>query len=229
MKNITNNQLRFTEEIVDMEFNGKEMDSKTEYMDSDEAGFCIGSTSWGSGEFTLAFFCTVFAKVPHTVVELGTYEGFATYWMGSALKCRGFGKLYSYDLWDEYPYTHCEKSIAERNLVGLKDFVELRKKDAWKAHEDFEDNSVDVLYVDISNDGNTYKEFLFNWYPKLKQDAIVLFEGGTIARDNVEWMIKYNKKSIVETLRTDSWILSHFNFGTMGSFPGLTIFTKKEF
>lgn len=212
-----------------MESNGVEMDTKKEYLDSDEAGFAIGSTSWGSGEFTLAFFCTVFAKKPQLVVELGTYEGFATYWMGSALKCLGAGRLLSYDLWEDYPYTHCDKKLTEHNLSGLQDFVELRQKDAWKAHEDFEDNSVDILYVDISNDGDIYREFLFNWYPKLKDDAIILFEGGTMARDNVEWMKKYNKKPIVQELRTNPWILSHFNFGTMGSFPGLTIFKKKEF
>lgn len=202
---------------------------ESQALDSCDNNYVIGSTSWGDYCYSLAFFIGTMAKRPRIAVELGVFEGFATYQIGAALKCLGSGKLYSYDLWENYEFTHCKKEIAERNLTGLSDYVELIQRDAVDVHKDYADGTVDMLVVDLSNDGNTYIEYLFNWYDKLSPQALILFEGGSHARDNCQWMLEYKKPPIRQVLATHPFILSHYNYGTTEVYPGMTIFTKKEF
>jgi predicted O-methyltransferase YrrM len=195
----------------------------------------INSTSWGAGEYTLYFFGITLALRPKIAVELGVYEGFTSYWIASALMANSIsnskfaGHLYSYDLWEEYPYRHVPMQKAKDNLKHLSQYITLIQKDASKVHEEYADNSVDLLVIDLSNDGTTYSEYLFNWYPKLTEKAIVLMEGGSPKRDEVDWMRKYDKEPILKTLRQHPFLLSHYNYAISETYPGLTTLVKKEF
>ena len=187
----------------------------------------INSTSWGSQEYSLYFYGVIRGLRPDICVELGTYEGFSAYWIASGLMCNAKGRLHCYDLWEDYPFTHCEMKVAKENLKNLP--VNLFKMDTKDVHLLYKDNTVDFLMIDISNDGDIYKEYLRNWYPKLTKRSIVLAEGGIPERDEVEWMKKYNKSPIAKTLRQDPFILSHYDYAISETFPGVTMFTKKAF
>ena len=79
---------------------------------------------------------------------------------------------------------------------GLSKYVTLAKKDldSWLANpEDF-----DMLYFDISNTGDTVDAVYASVKDRIKKGAIVLFEGGSKERDQVEWISKYNKRPIGE-------------------------------
>ncbi len=192
-------------------------------LNSDPENVVIGTTSWKGYEYSLFFYGLIRGLRPRIAVELGVYEGYASYWIGAGLMCNQFGKLYSYDLWEDYPYTHCKMEVAEKNLANLP--VKLIKCDAKDVHKKYGDKEVDFLMVDLSNDGDTYIQYLYNWYTKLSDKAIVLFEGGHPARDAVPWMEK--RKPILEALKTNEFILSHYNFAITESFPACTILTKK--
>ena len=196
-------------------------------INNDPDSKVIGTTSWKGYEYSLFFYGLIRGLRPKIAVELGVYEGYASYWIAAGLLCNQDGaRLDSYDLWEDYPYNHCKMEIAEKNLENLP--VNLIKRDAKDVHTLYKDKSVDFLMVDLSNDGDTYITYLYNWFPKLSNKAIVLMEGGHPARDYVPWMVDYKKKPILEALKTNEFILSHYNIAITESFPACSIFTVKK-
>lgn len=139
---------------------------------------------------------TILELKPNTVIEFGCLYGYSTVAIATALKDLGRGKLICYDLWDEYQYKHTTLSHTQQNIekYGLTKYVEFIKKDynEWlDSPERF-----DLLHLDISNTGDT----ILKTYESLKHfvnsGSVILFEGGTEERDNVEWMIKYGARPI---------------------------------
>ena len=82
-----------------------------------------------------------------------------------------------------------KQNLEKYNVSQYVEFKELDFKE-W-IPEDF-----DLLHVDISNNGNTLVELSIKCFNQLKQGKHILFEGGSIERDNVEWMVRYNKQPI---------------------------------
>jgi hypothetical protein len=139
------------------------------------------------------------------------------------------GQLYCWDLFDDYEYKHGNQEDVQKllDMHQVTPIVILTKGDAFKAAEQIRDNSVDFLHVDISNDGDTLKKVMTVWNPKLKPFGMIVFEGGSEERDNVEWMIKYNKIPIRFVLKHNETIKSDFNVFVMYPFPSMTILQKK--
>ena len=130
---------------------------------------------------------------PKKIVEFGVLYGYSTVAMAQAVRDNGIGNIKAYDLFEEYEYKNGVKEIVEHNLdfYDLKDKVTLDQTDFYAWLENPE--PFDLLHFDISNDGvliKLVKEKLSN---QINNGAIVLFEGGGIIRDDVEWMVKYNK------------------------------------
>lgn len=183
----------------------------------------IRTSSWDKHDYSLLFYGLVRGQRPSICVELGTYAGYSAFQIGTALKHNGFGVLHCYDLWESYPFNKVPMRVAEDNLKDLP--VDLHKEDAFNAHSHYQPMSVDLLNVDVSNDGDTYLKILLDWYPLLSPLAYVLLEGGSPERDQVEWMIKYNKKPILSALRNYQ-ITSRYEINVLPYFPGLTILKK---
>jgi predicted O-methyltransferase YrrM len=184
----------------------------------------IRSTSWTHEFFPLFLYNSVRYTKPDLCVELGTLAGYSAFCIATALVDNCKGHLECYDLWEQYPYNHVTKQEAFQNLMGLP--VVLNQQDAYYAVKNFKDASVDFLMVDISNDGDTYKRILTDWYQKLSSHATVILEGGCVERDEVEWMVKYNKKPIQSVFK-DKDILEKYAITNIGCFPSITIAQRK--
>ena len=65
--------------------------------------------------------------------------------------------------------------------------------------KNYRGENYNLLHLDISNTGDIIDELELKTRMKRIKGAIVIFEGGSEERDNVEWMIKYNKKPINHT------------------------------
>jgi predicted O-methyltransferase YrrM len=169
------------------------------------------------------------------IVELGVLYGYSTIHLAKGLKDNKSGAaaqrhLDAYDLWEDYPYRHTTMSttqgiIAENNL---QDYVTLHKCDAFEAHNRHEDGSVCLLHVDISNTGETIRKIMDRWHPKIRANGIILFEGGSVERDNIEWMIKYNMPSLRNELQTNKIIGEFYTVKTYEEFPSLTALHKNK-
>ncbi len=186
-------------------------------------------SSYIENNYDEVFASILTAYKPLLAVELGVLDGYSTLAIGKALKKNNLAgsHLYAYDLFEDYPYKHGNKEAVEEEIVLVKDFVTLEKADAFTVHEKYKDDIVWFLHVDLSNDGDIVKRILEAWTPKLVIGAVVLFEGGTEERDNVEWMKKYNKKPMKPEIESNDIILHNYIFGTYSKFPGLTMLIKK--
>ncbi len=158
---------------------------------------------------------------PKKVVELGTKAGYSAYHIARGLKDNGEGALDCYDLWEKYEFTSVSKSIAISNLAPFKDIISFYERNAIGVDKKYK--KIDILHVDISNDGEVLQNIVPYWIDKVSQ--IIIIEGGSAERDKFPWMIKYKKKSI------KSWLKSFARGGNIeyfiiNPFPSVTILRK---
>ena len=163
-------------------------------------------------------------------VELGVLDGYSTYHIARALKDYGNGHLNAYDLWEDYEFKHGAMTEVKQMLEekGVSEYVSLFKEDAYKVSENYSDRTVHLLHVDISNTGDTIATIMEQWDRKIVHGGIIFFEGGSAERDNIEWMIKYNKPPIKKALETNPIILEKYIYATYLKFPSLTMLLKKR-
>jgi len=133
---------------------------------------------------------------PQKIVEFGVFEGYSTIHMAKGLRDRGRGHIIACDLWDKYDYNHTTMDIAQKNIddAELTDYVTLWEANYYQWLEN--PCRFDMLHVDISNDGDIIEKTLTKLAPQIDDGAIVLFEGGSAERDQVDWMKKFNKRPI---------------------------------
>lgn len=89
-----------------------------------------------------------------------------------------------------------------------------------------DDNSLDMLHVDIGNCGDTYEYVLLHMLDKLKPNGLIIMEGGSVERDNVPWMKTFNKVPIRTILEKHA---NNISYQTFGSLPSITCIRKKKF
>jgi predicted O-methyltransferase YrrM len=158
-------------------------------------------SSYTQNELGKKLASVVFQEKPKNVVEFGVLNGYSTLWMGKAIQALdNRGRVQGYDLWDDYEHKHGEFTEVAQRIIDndLCDWVYLGKVDIfeWAQHP----QPFDLLHVDISNDGEKLEKLyhMLKGRPQTK-GALMVFEGGTPERDEVEWMKKWNKKPICST------------------------------
>jgi hypothetical protein len=65
------------------------------------------------------------------------------------------------------------------------------------------------------------------WSHRMSPNGIIAFEGGSGERDNVDWMLKYNRPSIRKEIENNKIINDQFKYYTFQEFPSMTLFFKK--
>jgi predicted O-methyltransferase YrrM len=136
---------------------------------------------------------------PKKIIEFGILFGYSTIAMAMALDEIGSGHIYANDLFDEYEFKNSSIKTTQANIdrYKLSKYVTLQKRnfeDWLKQPEDF-----DFLHVDVSNKGDTIERLYEAIKGQILRGAVVVFEGGSEERDNVEWMTKYHQKKIRDT------------------------------
>lgn len=193
-------------------------------------------SSYQQNSFKEIFSVIVACYQPMVCVELGVLDGYSTIAIASVLKhlskyCGISRSIFNaYDLFEDYPFTNARMKDTEENIrdAGVAEYVTLHKMDAFKVPELYQDNSVDLLHVDLSNTGEILRTILNQWTSKITPGGIIMFEGGTPARDRIEWMIKYKKEPIAWELHRNETIRNHYHRPVVVSaFPSMTILEKK--
>jgi predicted O-methyltransferase YrrM len=192
-------------------------------------------SSYAINNYDAVFKSIVSAVQPTVCVELGVLEGYSAIAMASGLKenfekSGGRGHLSAYDLFESYQFRNSPIEQTRMNIeaAGVADFVTLYQANAYGVQEEYQDNSVHLLHVDLSNTGSTIRIIIDAWDVKMVQGGIILFEGGTEERDNVEWMKKYDGAPIKSELENNPIIAAKYVFATYMKFPGLTCLLKKR-
>jgi len=143
---------------------------------------------------------------PKTIIEYGTEHGGTAITMGIALKElfeteQHKGVVYTYDTFETQSKGEigsCPNySMAINNVAkfGLQDYIKVSRGDFFefcgRSNKEF-----DLLYFDIDNDGDKVLEMYEGCKTNIEQGSIVIFEEGSVTRDNVPWMIDKNKTKI---------------------------------
>jgi len=131
---------------------------------------------------------------PKIIVECGVLDGYSI-----ASFARGYNdaKIWGFDLFDDYEYTHAHYETVLHALE--KEFgsrINLVQKNAFEAAGQFGDETVDILHLDISNDGEKLQKLFNAWVAKIRKGGLLVFEGGSQERDKNTWMLKYNRLPI---------------------------------
>lgn len=161
-----------------------------------------------------------FIKQSEKIVEIGILEGYSLlkFIEGTSEEC----KIEAYDIYDKFNGNHAKYTIVDK-FKNYKN-VSINYGDFYELYKNISDGSLDILHIDIANNGNILEFTIDNYMQKLKYDGILIFEGGSYERDNIEWMIKYNKpkiKPILDSLKQKYKII------TIGSIPSITIIMKQ--
>ena len=182
-------------------------------------------SSYRDKNYGLLFMALVDIHEPKLVVELGVLKGYALNHLSNG-KTDKDCKFIGIDLFEDYEYNHASFEEVKEYFDERYPQVELRKQDAFEAAKDFEDESVDILHIDLSNTCDILEKAFDHWSPKVRKDGIVIFEGGSEERDNVEWMKKYNKTPIKYFKRFIGY--RGYECVTLVPFPSITICRKVQ-
>lgn len=162
-----------------------------------------------------------FLKNPSKIVECGILEGFSlTKFIENSSNNTSID---AYDIFDKFNGNHAIQDNIIKKFSTHKN-VNINYGDFYEVIEKYPDKSIDILHIDIANNGDVYEYMFQNYTNKIKNDGIILMEGGSLKRDNINWMIKYNKPKIKPILKKWS---KNFNILTIGDIPSITIIKNK--
>lgn len=166
-------------------------------------------------EYSDLFKLLCFYYKPTNIIEIGILEGYSLQqFINNTKNCI----IKAYDIFDDFngngaKYEIIEKFKEHKNVsIDYGDFYELYKN--------IDNNSQDIIHIDIANNGDVYEFAIDNYMNKLKKNGILLLEGGSKERDNVEWMIKYNKPQINNIINKYK---NKYDILTIGNIPSITI------
>ncbi len=184
-----------------------------------ESGYKQNNIGW-------LLYSLVRAYKPVRCVEIGVLHGYSTMFIGGALLDNEIGQLDAFDLWAEYPYRHTTLPQTWENVerAGLAHIVALYQDEAALVPERLK-LPVDFVHIDISNTGETYAWAASVFYNLLSPDGLMVMEGGTYQRDQVEWRLKYDKTPIQPAIQ-DIKNRGRWEVFVFEPFPGLTVMKK---
>ena len=70
----------------------------------------------------------------------------------------------------------------------------------------------------------SYNKLMALWGAEVKKNGINIIEGGSKERDNIDWMVNYNKPQINPVLKKYS---KDYNILTIGNIPSITVIKIK--
>jgi predicted O-methyltransferase YrrM len=179
-------------------------------------------SSYKEHNYAQVFQTLVFSINPRLIVEFGILDGYSLKALASSASpsCQ----IDAYDLFDEFPYNAADFKSVNQTFSPYTN-VKIHKGDFYGSQEIYQDKTIDILHVDIANNGEVYEYAIENYLPKLTNQGVCVLEGGSHQRDRVDWMLRYNKPKIVpilEKYKTECDII------VLEDYPSLTLIKKKN-
>jgi predicted O-methyltransferase YrrM len=171
----------------------------------------------------------IYVLRPAVCVEFGILDGYSTIVIAYTLKrLNGGGHLYSYDLFEQYPYNHAiqDQIRARITRFGLDEYVTVSQgdvRDVWRAYQE---HSVDFLHVDVSNTGDVLADVLLTWNSRLRDGGCIVFEGGSPFRDEISWMKENRKAKLHPVLKKNAILKKDYTFAVIHPYPSIVLCSK---
>jgi len=130
-----------------------------------------------------------------TVVELGSWKGRSTTWLGHAIKDRGEGKVFAVDTWMGTQNSGPDEETCRQLLIGYKenqlyeeflqnmrnggvsDIVQSLQGDSTENIQKFPHQmKIGLLFIDADHDYHAVKKDFETWSPKVATGGYVVFD-----------------------------------------------------
>jgi predicted O-methyltransferase YrrM len=160
---------------------------------------------------------------PKTILEIGILDGYSLMNFVKATD-PSFTQITAYDIFEKFNGNHSHEERI-REMFKNNQHVEIQYGDFYEVHKSINNSELDLIHIDIANNGDTYAYAIEHYLPKLSARGIMLLEGGSKERDEVAWMTKYNKPKIDPLLAKYQEL---YNIKTIGRLPSLTLITKNN-
>ena len=118
-----------------------------------------------------------------TFVELGAYKGKSISFLTvEVINSKKDINIFCVDSWDNKVFSDAGwgEGLGDaayntfiKNIEPVKDKINYIKSVSWKASEQFEDKSVDFVFVDASHDYEDVVKDLEMWIPKIKDGGVL--------------------------------------------------------
>ena len=158
-----------------------------------------------------------FLKNPQKIVEIGILDGYSLKAMADNVSSSC--QIDAYDIFEEFNGNGANKEKLSQTFTEYKN-VNIQYGDFYKVIDNLCDESIDILHIDIANNGEVFEFALTKYITKIKRDGIIILEGGSKERDEIGWMNKYNKPKITPILNKYK---DDFKIKIIGTLPSLTI------
>jgi hypothetical protein len=158
----------------------------------------------------------LFQKNPKKILEFGILDGYSLQYFAKT-----DALVQAYDIFEEFNGNRPPQDIKQK--FSMFKNVTIDYGDFYQKYKDLGDQKFDIIHIDIANNGDVYQFATENYISLLSEDGLLILEGGSQKRDQVEWMDKYGKRKIGDFLANCS-----YEYKTIGDFPSLTIIKKSR-
>lgn len=141
----------------------------------------IDSENWFDFQEIYKMVVEKFSENSH-FVEVGVWKGKSACFM--AVEIINSGKNIVFDCVDSWSYLTTQTDISEgayhnlfeiflKNITPVKDVINIKKGISWEISNEYNDNSLDFIFIDAGHDYDSVKRDITNWLPKLKKNGII--------------------------------------------------------
>jgi hypothetical protein len=166
-------------------------------------------------------FREIIKKIPNDSiwVEVGSFKGRSTsFVVVESIQQNKKINFYAVDTWlgsEE----HQKGAVAENedvvndllferfleNTQNIKNYFTAIRKPSIEASKDFDNNTLDVIYIDGAHDYNSVQDDINHWFPKMKKNGIVIFDD--VNRKGVKKaVLEFTKKNNLTCVKKGKYI-----------------------
>ena len=130
-------------------------------------------------------------------------------------------KIQGYDIFEDFNGNHANK---EKLLKKFKEYTNvcIEYGDFYKLHKTL-NTTFDIIHIDTANNGDVYEYAIDKYLSKLTVNGVLILEGGSKERDQIDWMKKYNKPQIQPVLCKYK---NDYNILTIGTVPSISLIQR---
>jgi predicted O-methyltransferase YrrM len=141
----------------------------------------VNSENWFNYEDLYSNMVDKFDDGSH-FVEVGVWKGMSACYM--AVEIINSGKKIKFDCVDTWGFVETSSEIQEpqfeslfevfkSNIDPVKDQINIIKSLSWEGAKNYDDNSLDFVFIDAGHDYDSVMKDLNAWYQKIKDGGII--------------------------------------------------------
>lgn len=182
----------------------------------------VNSEDWFGYEDLYSKIVSKFDDNSH-FVEVGVWKGMSACYM--AVEIINSGKNIKFDCVDTWEFVDSSTEISvnqfndlfeifKTNIEPVKDKIGIVKSLSWDGAKNYEDNTLDFVFIDAGHDYDSVTKDLNAWYPKVKNGGIIaghdyhynvgvypavndFFKGTPINQMGACWIVDKNTNNVI--------------------------------